>query len=244
MAWQSVFVSQLIVKMTCAPRNFRACDAAPMPSKKLMWSIGWLGIRDCSSCWMRGISGGGVAAVSAPCCPYCHCGADLPFFPPLPLGFCPLGGAVGGGVWTGLALAPQCGGGGVFGCHCGCCVCCCHGGGCCQNGFDGWDGKGCWYGCVLYRRGKQIGRNGCLSDLYLPLPLPLGGLSLLAFLETGWERMSVSWMVSCRMSVLASLNVTPDLICMASCQEKVFQASLTCGILSVCRRMSCSNRWM
>ena len=65
-------------------------------------------------------------------------------------------------------------------------------GDCCQNGFDGWDGKGCWYGCVLYRRGKRIGRNGCLSDLYLPLPLPLGGLSLLAFLETGWERMSVS----------------------------------------------------
>ena len=97
---------------------------------------------------------------------------------------------MGGWVWIGLALAPQLGGGGVFGCHCGCCAGCCHGGGCCQNGLDGWDGKGCWYGCVLYRRGKRIGRKGCLSDLYLPLPLPLGVLSLLGFLETGWERIS------------------------------------------------------
>ena len=63
--------------MTCAPRNFRACDAAPMPSKKLMWSIGWLGIRDCSSCWMRGISGGGVVrvvpiAIVGQICPSSH----------------------------------------------------------------------------------------------------------------------------------------------------------------------------
>ena len=60
----------------------------------------------------------------------------------------------------------------------------------------------------------------------------------------GWDKMSVSWMVSCRMSVLASLKVTPERICMASCHEKVFHASLTCGILSACRRTSCSKRWM
>ena len=53
---------------------------------------------------MRGISGGGVAAISAPCCPYiCHWGEDLPFFPPLPLECCPLGGAAGGAGWAGLA---------------------------------------------------------------------------------------------------------------------------------------------
>ena len=60
----------------------------------------------------------------------------------------------------------------------------------------------------------------------------------------GWDKVSVSWMVSCRMSVLASLKVTPERICMASCHEKVFHASLTCGILSACRRTSCSKRWM
>ena len=35
---------------------------------------------------MRGISGGGVAAVLTPSCPYYHCCLDFPFLPPLP--FC------------------------------------------------------------------------------------------------------------------------------------------------------------
>ena len=73
---------------------------------------------------------------------------------------------------------------------------------------------------------------------------PLGLLSFRGRLVAGWDKMSVSCMVSCRMSVLASLKVTPERICMASCHEKVFHASLTCGILSACRRTSCSKRWM
>ena len=60
-----------------------------------------------------GISGGGVAAVSAPCCPYCQRGEGLPFFPPLPLGWRPLGFWFGG-----LGFGAQVGGGGVLGCHC------------------------------------------------------------------------------------------------------------------------------
>ena len=92
--------------------------------------------------------------------------------------------------------------------------------------------------------GVRMGRNGWRSDLYLPLPLPLGLLSFRGRLVAGWDKMSVSWMVSWRMSVLASLKVTPERICMASCHEKVFHASLTCGILSACRRTSCSQRWM
>ena len=102
-----------MVNITLAPRNLSAWDAVPMPSKKLMWRIGWFGMRDWSSCWMRGISGGGVAAVSAPCCPYCQRGEGLPFFPPLPLGWCPLGFWFGG-----LGFGAQVGGGGVLGCHC------------------------------------------------------------------------------------------------------------------------------
>ena len=31
---------------------------------------------------MRGISGGGVAAVPTPSCPYCHCCWGFPFLPP------------------------------------------------------------------------------------------------------------------------------------------------------------------
>ena len=52
-----------MVKRTFAPKKRSACDAAPMP-KKLMCRIGLFVVRDWSSCWMRGISGGGVAAVS------------------------------------------------------------------------------------------------------------------------------------------------------------------------------------
>ena len=120
-AWQSGLVSQLIVKVTLAPKNLRACDAAPMPSRKLMCKMGRVGVSDWSSCWMRGISGGGVAAVSAPRCPYCHCGEDFPFFPPLPLGCCPFCGATAGAGCVGLGFGVHWGGGGRFGCHCVCC---------------------------------------------------------------------------------------------------------------------------
>ena len=32
--------------MTLAPKNLSACEAAPMPSKKLMCRMGWFGVRD------------------------------------------------------------------------------------------------------------------------------------------------------------------------------------------------------
>ena len=53
-----------------SPRYFNANEAAPMPSKKLRWRIGLWHMCVLSSCWMRGISGGGVAAVPTPSCPY------------------------------------------------------------------------------------------------------------------------------------------------------------------------------
>ena len=63
----------------------------------------------------------------------------------------------------------------------------------------------------------NLNQYGGRSGLPLPLPFPLGLRSRLTFLVDGWDRMSVSWMVSCRMSVVACLNVTPGRICIASC---------------------------
>ena len=86
--WHCGLVSQLRVKTMLAPRYLRANEAAPMPSKKLRWRMGLWHMCVLSSCWMRGISGGGVR-----CSP--HSELSLlplllgfpPFLPPLPFCF-------------------------------------------------------------------------------------------------------------------------------------------------------------
>ena len=238
-----------MLRAMLAPKYCRATDAAPIPSKKLRWSIGRWQMCFLSSCWMRGISGGGVAAVPTPSCPYCHCCLDFPFLPPLPFCF-PFGFwwscALGGGVHCGLdGWACWChwtGGGGGF--HC---VCCCHCCTCCVWGLFCigwyWYGGGLWYGWFWYRRLKRLGRQYCFP---FPLPFPpLYGLdSLRGFLGEGCVRMSVSWTVSWITSWLACLKVTPPRICMAICQENVFQAALICWRRSLCLLVRVSNRWI
>ncbi len=174
---------------------------------------------------MRGISGGGVAAVSAPCCPYCQLLEGLPFFPfscgwlAFVVGTTGAGGCL---VWVlDSTVRHWARGGGAF--H--------------------------WKKLVAVRlivvptleSAKAVRWAVCFA-----LTFALAGAAISLDLLRGWlcERMSVSCTVSCMMSVLACLKVTPARVCMAICQEKVFQASLTCGMRSACRLMSCSNRWM
>ena len=147
-AWHCGFVSQLRVKTMLAPKYCRATDAAPIPSKKLRWSMGRWQMCFLSSCWMRGISGGGVAAVPTPSCPYCHWCLDFPFLPPLPFGFwwsCALGGGVHCGLDGWACWCHWTGGGGGFQCVCSCHCCTC-----CVCGLFGigwyWYGGGLWYG--------------------------------------------------------------------------------------------------
>ena len=104
-----------------------------------------------------------------------------------------------------------------------------------------WVGVECWVATVVAVDVPAMVAVVANGDSMVGYGMVAGMVGCQTVLGFGWVGM---WRSDLYLSVLASLKVTPERICMASCHEKVFHASLTCGILSACRRTSCSKRWM